>query len=105
MTQPNNPGAGRDNAGDSIDTGGATDTVDTIDHSALDEMVAATDSGPRHPGGAVGALLAWTALAWSAFQLWIASPLPYMFSDFVPVLNNTDTKSLNIYGSGDAIHN
>ena len=99
MTQPNNPGAGRDNAGDSIDTGGATDTVDaidTVDHAALDEMVAATDSGPRHPGGAVGALLAWTALAWSAFQLWIASPLPYMFSDFVPVLNNTDTRSIHL---------
>jgi len=77
MTQPNNRG-------------------DAIDQNALDEMVAATDSGARAPGGAVGALLGWTALVWSAFQLWIASPLPYMFSDLLPVLNNTDTRSIHL---------
>ena len=67
-----------------------------IDQAALDEMVASTDSGARHPAGAVGVWLAWTAFAWSAFQLWIASPLPYMVSDFLPVLNNTDTRSIHL---------
>ncbi|MGI9311254.1 MAG: TRAP transporter permease, partial [bacterium] len=59
-------------------------------------MVASADSGARHPSGAVGVLLACTAFAWSAFQLWIASPLPYEFSDYIPVLNNTDTRSIHL---------
>ena len=67
-----------------------------IDQAALDEMVAATDSGARSPAGAIGALLAWTAFAWSVFQLWIASPLPYMVGDLIPVLNNTDTRSIHL---------
>ena len=67
-----------------------------IDQAALDEMVAATDSGARSPAGTIGALLAWTAFAWSVFQLWIASPLPYMVGDLIPVLNNTDTRSIHL---------
>ena len=67
-----------------------------IDQAALDEMVAATDSGARSPAGSVGALLAWVAFAWSVFQLWIASPLPFMFGDIIPVLNNTDTRSIHL---------
>ncbi len=69
---------------------------DKIDQTALNEMVASTDSGARNPGGAIGGLLAWVALAWSAFQLWIASPLPYMLHQFIPVLNNTDTRSIHL---------
>ncbi len=60
------------------------------------ELVTATDTGARHPAGWVGTLLLWTAVAWSLFQLWIASPLPYMFSDFLPVFNNTDTRSIHL---------
>ena len=51
-----------------------------IDQAALDEMVASTDSGARSPAGPVGAALGWTAFAWAVFQLWIASPLPFMFA-------------------------
>ena len=32
--------------------------------------------GLRVPGGRMAEVLAWTALGWSAFQLWVASPLP-----------------------------
>ena len=67
-----------------------------IDQAALDELVASTDSGARSPTGVIGALLAWTAFAWSVFQLWIASPLPYMFGNLLPVLNNTDTRSIHL---------
>ena len=67
-----------------------------IDQAALAEMVASTDSGARIPSGTIGTLLAWVAFAWSAFQLWIASTLPYMVSDFIPVLNNTDTRSIHL---------
>ncbi|MEL6264377.1 MAG: TRAP transporter permease [Pseudomonadota bacterium] len=43
----------------------------------LDELVAAADTGARDPGGAIGTLILCTAVAWSLFQLWIASPLPF----------------------------
>jgi len=67
-----------------------------IDQAALDEMLAESDTGARSPAGAVGVFLAWSALAWSAFQIWIASPLPYLASDFIPVPNNTDTRSIHL---------
>ncbi|MDC1287031.1 TRAP transporter permease [Gammaproteobacteria bacterium] len=64
----------------------------------LQEMIAATDTGARSPAGGVGKLIIATAFAWSVFQLWIASPLPYMdvFSSWLPVLNNTDTRSIHL---------
>ena len=67
-----------------------------IDESQLEEMIAEVDTGARHPEGNVGKLLFWTAFAWSIFQLWIASPLPYMVPDLIPVLNNTDTRSIHL---------
>ena len=40
------------------------------------------------------------ALAWSAFQLWIASPLPFLFSELVGfsfgVFNNTEARSIHL---------
>jgi len=64
----------------------------------LEEMIAATDTGARSPEGSVGKLIVATAFAWSVFQLWIASPLPYLdvFSSWLPVLNNTDTRSIHL---------
>jgi len=48
-----------------------------LSQSELDELVAAADTGARTPGGAVGTLILCIALAWSLFQLWIASPIPF----------------------------
>jgi len=64
----------------------------------LEAMIAATDTGARSPHGMVGKMLLITAFCWSTFQLWIASPLPYMdiFSSWLPVLNNTDTRSIHL---------
>ena len=73
----------------------------------LEEMIAASDTGARSPEGGVGKLLMIIAFAWSLFQLWIASPLPFMMgnihlwsgktlADFIPVLNNTDTRSIHL---------
>ena len=39
----------------------------------LDELVASSDTGGRTPPGAIGKLILVVALAWSLFQLWIAS--------------------------------
>jgi TRAP transporter 4TM/12TM fusion protein len=62
----------------------------------LQDLVASSDTGARNPGGGVAKLLAGIALAWSVFQLWIASPLPFMVTDIIPVLNNTETRSIHL---------
>ncbi|MFT5659110.1 MAG: TRAP-type uncharacterized transport system fused permease subunit, partial [Gammaproteobacteria bacterium] len=74
-----------------------TDKAQPTD-AELEEMIAATDTGSRSPAGMVGKLLLFTAFLWSVFQLWIASPLPYLdfFSSWLPVLNNTDTRSIHL---------
>ena len=62
----------------------------------LQDLVASSDTGARNPGGGVAKLLAGIALAWSVFQLWIASPLPFMVTDLIPALNNTETRSIHL---------
>ena len=51
-----------------------------LDQNELDELVASSDTGGRSVGGPVGTLLMLTALAWSLFQLYIASPFG-LFND------------------------
>ena len=67
-----------------------------VDESKLEEMIAENDTGARSPEGGVGKLMLWVAFAWSLFQLWIASPFPYMIPDIIPVLNNTGTRSIHL---------
>jgi TRAP transporter 4TM/12TM fusion protein len=64
------------------------------DEAALQEMVAEVDTGARHPAGAAGKILLWTAIAWSLFQLWYASPLPFMLNVFV--LNDTEARAIHL---------
>ena len=51
-----------------------------LSQSELDELVASSDTGGRNVGGNVGTLLMLVALAWSLFQLYIASPFG-LFND------------------------
>ena len=60
----------------------------------LDDMVASTDSGARKPAGMPGKLLVSIAAIWSLFQLWIASPLPYMLG--FGVFNATQSRSIHL---------
>jgi len=60
----------------------------------LEDMVASSDSGARKPAGAPGKLLLGIAATWSLFQLWIASPLPYMFR--FGVFNATEARSIHL---------
>ena len=46
--------------------------------------------------GLVGMLIGAIAFGWSAFQLWIASPLPYAVVGVVPLPNDTDTRSIHL---------
>jgi len=54
------------------------------------------ETGSRANNGPTAKLLFWTAFAWAVFQLWIASPLIFTFSDWLPVLNNIDTRSIHL---------
>ncbi|MGH6912729.1 MAG: TRAP transporter permease, partial [Geminicoccales bacterium] len=55
------------------------------------------DRGGRHPDSAlVVRLIAGVAVAWSLFQLWIASPLPFLVGRLIPVLNSTEARSIHL---------
>jgi len=46
----------------------------------LQDLVASTDTGGRNPTNkSIVKLMTGVALAWSLFQIWIASPLPFTF--------------------------
>tara|TARA_R110002049_G_scaffold117332_2_gene270488 strand:+ start:66601 stop:69354 length:2754 start_codon:yes stop_codon:yes gene_type:complete len=51
-----------------------------LSQAELDELVASSDTGGRAIKGTIGTLLMLTALAWSIFQLYIASPFG-LFND------------------------
>jgi len=60
----------------------------------LQQLVADADVGGRAAGGLPGKLIFGLAVAWSAFQLWYASPLPFEFA--WGVLNDTEARSLHL---------
>ncbi|TKF23114.1 TRAP transporter fused permease subunit [Vibrio genomosp. F6] len=60
----------------------------------VQEMVAQSDTGARNPSGLSGRILWFVPLCWSLFQLWYASPLPFIF-DFA-VLNDTQARSIHL---------
>jgi TRAP transporter 4TM/12TM fusion protein len=61
---------------------------------APEDLIAQTDTGGRNPGGMAKRILLGTALAWSLFQLWIASPLPFLLN--IGVLNATEARSIHL---------
>ena len=58
------------------------------------QLVAEADTGGRKPSGLAAKIVMYTALAWSLFQLWIASPLPFSLGIFV--LNDTESRSIHL---------
>ena len=60
----------------------------------LRDLVAQADTGIRSPGGIPEKILLGVAAAWSVFQLWIASPLPFMVG--FGVFNDTQTRSIHL---------
>ena len=58
------------------------------------EELIAQDVGARLPEGVMAHAIAGLALLWSLFQLWIASPLPFMLR--IGVLNDTETRSIHL---------
>ncbi|KAA3655392.1 MAG: DUF3394 domain-containing protein [Proteobacteria bacterium] len=60
----------------------------------LKQIVAEADTGGRKPSGAVARAMMLIALAWSLFQVWIASPLPFTFG--VLVFNDTESRAIHL---------
>ena len=60
----------------------------------LQELVADADTGGRAAGGVPGKIIFAVAVAWSLFQLWYASPLPFEFG--WAILNDTEARSLHL---------
>ena len=60
----------------------------------IQELVAAADSGARSPEGWQGKILLGTPIAWALFQLWYASPLPFLLN--FGVLNDTEARSIHL---------
>jgi len=59
------------------------------------DFVAEVESGARNPVGAVPKnILFFVPLIWTLFQLWYASPLPFIFNIFV--LNDTEARSIHL---------
>lgn len=65
-----------------------------LTQAELDELVASSDTGGRGAIGPVGTFLTCVALAWSLFQLWIASPIPFMVG--WGVFNDTESRSIHL---------
>ncbi|EHA17641.1 TRAP transporter 4TM/12TM fusion protein [Halomonas sp. HAL1] len=57
-------------------------------------MVASSDTGARKPAGMPGKLLVSIAAAWSLFQLWIASPVPFVLG--FGVFSATEARSIHL---------
>ena len=60
----------------------------------LQDLIAENDTGARQPSGLTAKILLWLAVAWSLFQLWLASPLPFIFN--FGVLNSTEARSIHL---------
>jgi TRAP transporter 4TM/12TM fusion protein len=72
-----------------------TDTAPKVVAAGLEDMVASADNGGRIPTAALPKAVLWyVPLAWSLFQLWIASPLPFVLG--IGVLNDTQTRAIHL---------
>jgi len=60
----------------------------------VQQIVADADTGGRAAKGAIGKLIFALAVAWSLFQLWYASPLPFTLG--WGVMNDTEARSLHL---------
>lgn len=60
----------------------------------LQQLVAEADTGGRKPTGFPAGLIFGIAVAWSLFQLWFASPLPYMLN--FGIFGDTEARAFHL---------
>ncbi|MCH8001209.1 MAG: TRAP transporter permease [Proteobacteria bacterium] len=68
-------------------------TPDNGGQEAMD-IVAEADTGARSPSGIPAKILWFVPLAWAGFQLWLASPLPFMLR--FGIFNSTEARSIHL---------
>lgn len=77
-----------------------------VSEQHAEEMIAEVDTGGRRPTGFPARILIIVPILWSLFQLWYASPLPFMLSaamrDIAPtwaammVINDTEARAIHL---------
>jgi len=71
------------------------ETNTKLSDKELEDLVASTDTGGRAPvNQQIALFIAGTALAWSIFQVWIASPLPYTFG--IGVFSSREARPIHL---------
>ena len=65
-----------------------------LSQEELDELVASSDTGGRNPAPWAAKILLIVAVTWSLFQIWIASPIPFMVG--WGVFNDTAARSIHL---------
>ena len=77
--------------------------IHIMNEDELQELVEQTETGGRHVTGNVKKLITFTAIAWSLFQLYFSSPMPFIFQHFLNVIGLDinvvfdDTKARSIH--------
>ena len=70
-------------------------TENPLPDDKLQEMIADSDTGGRNPKGAISRnILFFVPLIWTLFQLWYASPLPFLLNIFV--INDTEARAIHL---------
>lgn len=67
--------------------------------TSADDLVASVDSGARMPGGWQRNLVPFIAFVWALFQLYVASPLPFILQANLGlklVFNNTEVRAIHL---------
>ncbi|MFU8863475.1 MAG: TRAP transporter permease [Rhodobacterales bacterium] len=72
----------------------AQSNTDGLSQEEINALVAAADTGGRTPSGPIALFIMLVALSWSLFQLWIASPLPFMLG--FGIFNDTEARSFHL---------
>jgi len=72
----------------------AGDGAPKTSSSAAEDIVAQVESGARKPDGLPGRIIITACLAWALFQLWYASPLPFIVG--FGVFNGTEARSIHL---------
>lgn len=72
-----------------------SETASQTSAADLEDIVAESDTGARTPHNRFSANVLWSVpLIWSIYQLWIASPLPFILG--VGVWNDTQTRAIHL---------
>ena len=74
-------------------TGKDPDFGDSVDTSSVEKFLQ-SETGGRAGTGSAAVILFVIPVVWSLFQLWIASPLPYIFE--VGMFNSTEARSIHL---------